>query len=147
MSTRDYYRAMAVGFAVFAGTLLLSIPMVAVYAQLINPGHSAEFYRGTATWIAPWSSHIGGPILVFWLTRRQTSRHPQTNAVAFAWAAIASYVVIDLSSVPIFGLAVPAVVTMVFGVSLAVKSAAAFAGAILGSRQAGMTGMRARARG
>src|SRR5262245_15232247 len=32
MSMRDYFRAIAVAFIVFAGTLLLSIPMVAVYA-------------------------------------------------------------------------------------------------------------------
>lgn len=138
MSTRDCCRAMAVGFVVFAGTLLLSIPMVAVYAHLINPGHSAEFYQGAAMWIAPWSSHIGGPLLFFWLTRRYTSRQPRTNAVAFAAAAIVSYVAIDLSSVPIFGVTLSTVLTMTFGISLTGKSVAAFAGAILGSRQARM---------
>ena len=135
MTLLDCCRAIIVGFAVFAGTLLLSIPMVAVYAHLINPGHSSEFYREAATWIAPWSSHIGGPLLFFWLTRRHTVRHPETNAVAFAFPTIVSYVVIDLSSVQIFGLALSSVVTRAFVASLAVKSVAAFAGAILGSRR------------
>jgi hypothetical protein len=45
MSTLDYCRAVTIGFTVFAGTLLLSIPLVAVYALLINPGQSQEFYR------------------------------------------------------------------------------------------------------
>lgn len=145
MSTSDYLRAAIVGFAVFAGTLLLSIPMVAVYAHLINPGHSSEFYSQAAMWIAPWSSHIGGPILFFWLTRRHTSRHPRTNAAAFALAAIVSYAVLDLSSVPLFGLSISTVVTMTFLLSLAGKSVAALAGALIGSRRAGTPAARAAA--
>jgi len=136
MNTRDYGRSVLVGFAVFAGTLLLSIPMVAVYAYLINPGHPQEFYNRAATWIVPWSSHIGGPLLFFWLNHRGAVRNPQRNAVAFAWATIVSYLVIDLLSVPLFGLTLSGVVTMRFAASLAVKSAAALAGGILGSRRA-----------
>lgn len=136
MNTRDYGRSVLVGFAVFAGTVLLSIPMVAVYAYLINPGHPQEFYNQAATWIAPWSSHVGGPLLFFWLNRRGAVRNPQRNAVAFAWATIVSYVAIDLMSVPLFGLAVSDVLTPAFAASLAVKSAAALAGGILGSKRA-----------
>jgi hypothetical protein len=147
MSTLDYCRAVTIGFTVFAGTLLLSIPLVAVYALLINPGQSQEFYRAAATWIAPWSSHIGGPMLFFGLTRRQTRRHPQTHPIAFAWAAIGSYVAIDLMSAPLFGLTLSTVVTRVFVLSLAVKLVAVFAGAILGARRSGATSMRMAARG
>jgi hypothetical protein len=97
-------------------------------------------------WLAPWSSHVGGPVLFFWLTRRHTRRQPRTNALTFALATIVSYAVIDLASVPIFGLTLSDVVTTTFVCSLAVKSVAAFAGAILGSRRAGLTGRRAAVR-
>jgi hypothetical protein len=147
MRSLDYCRSFIVGFAVVLGTLLLSIPMVAVYAHLINPGQPTETYHGAATWIAPWSSHIGGPMIFFWLNRREAGRHPQTNAVAFAWATIGSYVVIDLLSVPLFGLALSAVVTMPFVGSLAVKAAAALAGALVGSRRSATAPVRAAARG
>jgi hypothetical protein len=139
MSTLDYCRAVAIGFAVFAGTLLLSIPLVAAYAMFINPGHPPEFYRGAAMWIAPWSSHLGGPMLFFWLTRRQTRRHPQTHPIAFAGTTIGSYAGIDLLSVPFFGLAFSTVMTKALVLSLMVKSAAALTGAVLGARRLRVT--------
>jgi hypothetical protein len=137
MSLHDYCRAVAIGFAVFAGTLLFSIPLVAAYAMFVNPGHPPEFYRGVATSLAPWSSHIGGPMLFFWLTRRQTRRHPQTHSLAFAGATMGSYLGIDLLSVPFFGLALSTVMTKAFALSLMVKSLAALAGAVVG-RQRGL---------
>jgi hypothetical protein len=145
MSPLDCFRARSVGIAVFLGTLLLSIPMVAVYRHLIDPGHPPEVYHEAARSIAPWSSHIGGPMLFFWLNHRHAGRYPQRNAVAFAWATIASYVVVDLLSLPPFGLTLSAVVTMTFSTSLAVKAAAALAGAMLGSRRAAMAPIRAAA--
>lgn len=147
MSTLDCLLALAVGVAVFLGTLLLSVPMVAVYAHVIEPGLPAESYHAAAQWIAPWSSHIGGPILFFWLNRRGAVRHPQRNAVAFASATIASYVMVELASVPLFGIAFSSVLTMTFVASLAVKAAAALAGATRGSGRTATPPMSATARG
>jgi hypothetical protein len=143
VSALDYVRSMIVGFAVFLGTLLLSVAMVAVYARLIDPGHPPERYHAAATWIAPWASHIGGPLVFFWLNYRDAGRHPRTNAIGFASATIGSYVMIDILSVPLFGLSLSSVITMTFIVSLAVKAAAALAGAMLGSRWSAMAPIRA----
>ncbi len=139
MNALDSLRALAVGVTVFLGTLLLSIPMVAFYAYVIEPGHPEEFYKAAAQWIAPWSSHIAGPILFFWLNLRGAVRRPHRNAVAFAGATIVGYLLVDLAAVPIFGLAWSTVITPTFVVSLAIKAAAAFAGATLGARRTART--------
>lgn len=126
----DYAKALAVAVAVLVVTLAASFPMVAFYAYFIEPGHPQAFYTDAAQWIAPWSSHVLGPLLFFgfnfWLARR----NPARNAVAFAVAAIVAYVIVDVGLVFLGGYDIRAVLTPVFGLSLAAK----LAGALLGAR-------------
>ncbi|MXY89512.1 MAG: hypothetical protein F4Y89_03120 [Gammaproteobacteria bacterium] len=127
--------AIALGVAVFVlvFTLAASFPMVAVYAYLIEPGHPPEFYSEAATWIAPWSSYILGPIAFFccnyWLVKSGRVQIP----LRFAASTIGFYLLVDwgllglLLNIP-FGSYVTAAVML----SLAVKVIAAFWGAKLG---------------
>jgi hypothetical protein len=125
----DYLKAAGVGVAVLALTLALSYPMVAFYAYFIEPGHPQQFYRDAAQWIAPWSSHVFGPILFFafnyWLARRSPGR----NAVAFAIASFAAYVVIDWGMALGMGLSLGVMLVPSVAVSLAAKLAGGLAGA------------------
>lgn len=130
----DYLKAGGLGLAVMALTIAASFPMVFVYATFVEPGHPQTFYNEAAKWIAPWSSHILGPILFFafnyWLARRR----PERNASAFAAATIGLYILIDfgisLAFVPAAAFFTPTV-----ALSLAAKLSGALAGAWLGSRR------------
>lgn len=133
MQPTDFLRAALVGVGVLVGTLLASIPMVAVYAYLINPGQPPAVYDAAAQRIAPWSSHIVGPLLFLWWNYRGALRVPRRNATAFAISGIAAYFVADMISVPLFGLTFSSVLTVTFFVSLSVKSAGALLGARLGA--------------
>lgn len=135
MQPIDFLRAAAVGLCVFIGTILGSVLMVAVYAHLINPGHPQEFYNAAAQWIAPWSSHAVGPLLFFWLNYRGALRRPHRKAMAFAGACIACYVIIDMASVPLFGVSFSTVLTWTFLLSLCGKTAGALLGAWIGVRK------------
>ena len=131
MKAPDFVKALGVAIATLAITVAASFPMVGFYAFFIEPGHPQEFYSEAAQWIAPWSSHVLGPLVFFasnyWLARRS----PERNAMLFAAATIVLYVMVDLSTLPMMGL--PITVTAAFSISLSVKAAAAFIGAYLGA--------------
>jgi hypothetical protein len=135
MQPVDFLRAARLGIGVLLATLLASIPMVAVYAYVINPGQPQAVYDAAARWIAPWSSHIIGPLLFLWFNYRGAVRHPTRQAIPFALAGMVGYVIADLASVPVFGLTFASVLTGTFFRSLAVKTAAALLGAHLGARR------------
>lgn len=134
MKAADLFKALAVAIAVLILTLAASFPMVAFYAFVIEPGHPQEFYNEAARWIAPWSSHVLGPLLFllfnFWLAKRS----PQRNATLFAAATIVLYTIVDLGTLPMMGLPIAAALTVPVGVSLLGKAAGAFLGAYWGSR-------------
>ena len=134
MEALDIPKALGVAVAVLVITLAASFPMVAFYAFVIEPGHPQEFYNEAAQWIAPWSSHILGPVMFFafnfWLAKRSTRR----NAVLFAAATVVLYTVVDLSTLPMIGLPIAAALTVPFGLSLVGKAAGAFFGAYYGTR-------------
>ncbi len=132
MPKNDLLRAALMGVGVLVGTLLASIPMVAVYAHLINPGQPQAVYDAAAQWIAPWSSHIVGPLLFLWWNYRGARRRPDRPAIAFAWCSVAAYVIADLASAVLFGLSLSSVLTTSFFVSLSVKTSGALLGARLG---------------
>ncbi len=135
MKYLDFIKALGVAIATIVFTLAASFPMVAFYAFVIEPGHPREFYNEAAQWIAPWSSHILGPLSFFgfnyWLARRR----PDRNAMLFALTSIVFYGIVDLSILPVAGLPLPAALTLAFGISLSVKVAGAFLGAYFGSRK------------
>ncbi|MCY3688921.1 MAG: hypothetical protein OXG90_08060 [Gammaproteobacteria bacterium] len=127
--------AIALGVAVFVlvFTLAASFPMVAVYAYLIEPGHPPEFYTEAANWIAPWSSHILGPIAFFccnyWLLKSGRVQFP----MRFAASTIGFYLLVDLGLLGfLLNIPLSSYVTAAILLSLAVKVIAAFWGAKLG---------------
>lgn len=133
MEALDIPKALGVAVAVLVITLAASFPMVAFYAFVIEPGHPQEFYNEAAQWIAPWSSHILGPVMFFafnfWLAKRSTRR----NALLFAAATVVLYTAVDLSTLPMIGLPIAAALTVPFGLSLVGKAAGAFLGAYYGT--------------
>ena len=131
MKPIDYLKAAGVGAAVLALTLALSYPMVAFYAYFIEPGHPQQFYVDAAQWIAPWSSHVFGPLLFFAFTYRLARRSPGRNAVAFAIASFVAYVVIDWGTVLGMGMGLGVMLKPSVALSLGTKLLAALAGAYL----------------
>lgn len=134
MKPLDYLKAAGVGAAVMAATLAFSFPMVFVYATFIEPGHPQSFYNEAALWIAPWSSHILGPLLFFGFNAVMSHRRPERNAYAFAAACIVFYVLIDFGMTALMGVSLAAFLTAQVALSLAGKLAAALLGAWIGTR-------------
>ncbi len=134
MKAADFAKALGLAIVTIIVTLVASIPMVAFYAFFVEPGHPQEYYDEAAQWIAPWSSHILGPLLFFgfnfWLARRSPGRH----AMLFATATIVLYAVVDLGTLPMVGLPVSAAMTLPVALSFGAKAVGAFLGAYLGSR-------------
>lgn len=138
MKPIDFLKAAGVGLAVMALTVAASFPMVFAYATFVEPGHPQAFYNQAALWIAPWSSHILGPILFFafnfWLARGR----PERNALAFAVASIVLYALIDFSMMLPFA-PMSAFLNPTVALSMTGKLVAALAGAALGARRSGKT--------
>ena len=106
--------------------------MVAVYAYLINPGQAQSVYDAAAQHIAPWSSHVVGPLLFLWWNYRGAARVPTRPATVFALTSIVFYFLADMATVPLFRLSFSQVLTLTFFLSLASKTAGAVLGARLG---------------
>ena len=135
MKPLDLLKALGVAVGVLVITLAASYPMVAFYAFFIEPGHPPEFYTEAAQWIAPWSSHVLGPLVFFgfnfWLARR----NPQRNAILFALATIVLYIIVDFGMLPLMGIPLTAMLSVTTGISLGAKLAGALLGAYLGTRR------------
>jgi hypothetical protein len=136
MKPMDYLKALGVALFVMTCTLFFAFPMVAFYAYVIEPGHPQEFYSKAAQWIAPWSSHVLGPLLFFGLNFRLARSRPERNAMAFAIATIVAYVVIDAGSLPLFGVDIAAFFRATVLISLVFKAIGALLGARLGATTA-----------
>ena len=135
MTARDFVKALGVAVAVIAMTMAASFPMVAFYAFLIEPGHPEEFYTAAAQWIAPWSSHLFGPMVFLGFNYFMARRSPERNAMLFAAATLVLYVIVDLSMLPMLGLPIADALTLPTAFSFTAKIAGAFLGAYLGSRK------------
>ena len=134
MKLIDYFKALGVAVGTVTITLIASFPMVAFYAYFIEPGHPQEFYNEAALWIAPWSSHILGPVVFFGFNYWLAKRSPERNAMAFAAATIVLYIVLDFSMVPAMGIDIRAVLTLSMAFWLLIKLAGALLGAYLGRK-------------
>jgi hypothetical protein len=139
MTLSDILESAAVALCVMVLTMLLSVPMVAFYAWFIEPGQPQSFYTAAAQWIAPWSSHIFGPLAFFGLNYRLSRRRPGRHAMRFAAATIIWYLVLDAGSLPLFGLPITTFFAVPVLLSLLVKAA----GAVLGARLANQRASRA----
>ncbi len=133
MNFAESLRALGVAVFVLVFTIAASFPMVAVYAYLIEPGHPPEFYTEAANWIAPWSSHILGPIAFFacnyWLVKTGRARFP----LRFAASTIGFYLLVDLAMLgTLLGIPLSTYFTLGILLSLSAKIVAACWGARLG---------------
>ena len=133
MNFAESLKALGVAVFVLVFTIAASFPMVAVYAYLIEPGHPPEFYSEAANWIAPWSSHILGPIAFFacnyWLVKTVRARFP----LRFAASTIGFYLLVDLVMLgTLLGIPLRTYFTLGILLSLSAKIVAAFWGANLG---------------
>lgn len=135
MTGLDFVKALGVAIAIIAITLAASFPMVAFYAFLIEPGHTEEFYAEAAQWIAPWSSHILGPLAFLGFNYYMARRSPDRNCMLFALLTLVLYIVVDLSMLPIMGLPITDAITLPVLFSFVAKTAGAFLGAYLGSQK------------
>ena len=129
----DVVKAFGVAIASLVITVVASFPMVTVYAYVIEPGHPQEFYSDAAQWIAPWSSHILGPICFFILNYLLARRSPQRNAMYFAAATIAAYLIIEVCLIAAIGQPLTSLLTVTFYFSFLAKAAGAFLGAHFGA--------------
>jgi hypothetical protein len=141
MTALDFLKALGVALAVLCITLAASYLMVTFYALIIEPGHPQEFYSEAAQWIAPWASHILGPVVFFAFNFSMAKRSPRRHAMLFAVSAIVLYAVVDLGTLPIFGLPITASLNMLFVLSLLGKTAGALLGAHFGVRARNRTTM------
>lgn len=139
MNAIDYLKAVGVAVGTIAFTMAASFPMVAVYAYLIEPGHEQEFYTAAAQWIAPWSSYILGPLTFFAFNYLLAKKSPERNAIAFAFATIIAYLIVDLSMVPALGGEIAMFLTFGFAFSIAVKLGGALLGAHVATLQSAGT--------
>ena len=111
----------------------VSFLVVAVYAYLIHPGESDEYYQNWALASAPWSSILAGMPLMFalgwWVSRWKSTSDP-VLAMGVVWI---TYVVLDLGIITMSGGMTRRLAAFVV-VSLATKLIAGQWGARVGSR-------------
>ena len=134
MQALDYLKATGVALVTLIITLALSFPMVAFYAYVIEPGHDQSFYTEAAQWIAPWSSHIFGPLTLFAFNYSMAKRRPERNAVLFVLVTIAMYIFIDFGMLFFMHVELSTFLTLSVGLSMAAKVMGALLGAHIGAR-------------
>ena len=133
MNFAESLKALGVAVFVLVFTIAASFLMVAVYAYPIEPAHPPEFYTEAANWIAPWSSHILGPVAFFvcnyWLVKTGRARFP----LLFAASTIGFYLLVDLVMLgTLLGIPLSTYFTLGILLSLSAKIVAACWGANLG---------------
>ncbi len=138
MKPLDYLKALGVAMLTLTITLIASFPMVAFYAYVIEPGHPQEFYNDAAQWIAPWSSYVLGPIVLFALNFWLARHTPERNALLFAVVTIVFYSFVDFGILPLTGVPLVDVLTLTMGLALGAKLVGALLGASLGTRSGTM---------
>lgn len=99
MRALDYLKAAGVGLLAMTLNLAASVPVVLAWRFLVIPGRPGSAYGDLPQQVAPWSSHILGPVIFLALVWLFSRRRPQRNAWIFALAVWAAYAVFDLASV------------------------------------------------
>jgi hypothetical protein len=104
MKPIDYAKAFALAFVIMAVLVLLSYPVVSLYALLIAPGHPPAFYQAAATdWLVPAWVHGAGPVLFFFAGWLFTGRVRHRNAYAFVAVLCGWYLLLELVSFALLG--------------------------------------------
>ncbi|MEO8314593.1 MAG: hypothetical protein ABI645_07330 [Pseudomonadota bacterium] len=96
MKKLDFAKAIGVAVLVFAVDMVVAFLAVFAYAQLIAPGRSRDFYDAAALNIAPWSSHLVGP-LIFAAAAYVFARRPGRDARAFTATFCVAYAILSMS--------------------------------------------------
>ena len=138
MKPVDYAKAVGLGFAVLAVNMLSLGVIVFAWSQAFARGRPQAFYNELAMDTGRWSAPIVGAVLMFLVGYLFGRRRPERNAVAFALAVFAAYVLIDTASG--FAMSTPAeFLNLQFLASLAVTGLGALAGGGTASRPHAVT--------
>lgn len=129
MKPIDFLKAAGIAIGLLVINVLIAILVVGVYAALIEPGHTDEFYDEAALWIVPWSCHIIGTPLFFVAVCFLTARRRERNAYLFATVVVVMYAIIDAASVGFLS-----VLELSFALSMLLKLAASLTAAYVGTR-------------
>lgn len=146
MRSLAYLKAVGVGLLATVLNLAASVPVILAWRFLVIPGRPESAYRDLPLQIAPWSSHILGPVIFLALVWLFSRRRRQRSAWRFAAVAWATYAIVDLGSA--WALTGPAaLMSPVLVLSLITKLAAALGGAWLATRPASQMAQRTRSTG
>jgi hypothetical protein len=128
----DYLKAAGTALLLLILNVAISFPVVGVWRALFEPQTPPQ---EVALRIAPWSSHLVGPVLFFaaaWLLARRRS---ERNGLAMAGAVCAFYVLLEAASVTGYPDGPAMLLTLTFALAMAAKVAAALLGAVLARRR------------
>ena len=121
--------------AVMIVNVALHILYVVAYSYVINPGQDAAYYQAHARVSAPYSSIVVGMPLMFlacrWVGRKFAARFAVTAAL-LVWLV---YFLIDLTVLLLAG-ELSSRLALLFIISFATKSAAAYLGGLAARKQA-----------
>lgn len=134
MRPLDYLKATGGGFLAMALNLAASVPVILAWRFLVIPGRPEAAYRDLPLQIAPWSSHILGPVIFLALVWLFSRRRPRRNAWMFAAVVWAAYAILDLAGAWV-ATGPAALLSPVMLLSLITKLGAALAGAWLATRR------------
>jgi hypothetical protein len=131
MGPTDFAKAFALGVLMLALNIALLFALGFVYAELIDPGHPAEYYTPIYPRIGNWSAPTAGIGMLFlaaWLFGR---RRPARDALLFGAVVYVSYFAADtalgLASGPASQLLVPPFLIGLVGGALATYAGASMA--------------------
>lgn len=134
MTALDYLKAVGAGFLAMVLNLAASVPVILGWRFLVIPGRPEAAYADLPQRIAPWSSHILGPVIFLALVWLFSRRRPQRKAWVFAGFMWASYAFLDLGAA-LMATGPLALASPVLLLSLLTKLGAGLAGAWLATRR------------
>lgn len=131
MKPIDYLKAAGTALLLQVLNVAISFPVVGIWRALFEPQTPPQ---EVALRVAPWSSHLIGPVLFFAAAWALARRRPDRNGLAMALAVWAAYLLLEAASSAAYPRGLAMLLTLTFAVSMGVKLAAAVLGAALARR-------------